>query len=407
MNASPQRAGRRYARVVIGTIAVVAGVVALSNTTVNPWRVTPVPWQAKGLEPYRGEADHLRTRKAGLLRTDDYRVALVGSSRVANGFDPTLPAWGRDDVVNLGCSAAFLHESTAIGGFFVENQDAELLLIGIDPGDLTSLTDTRPMFDFTSSPFAPDAGAETEMRYIFGLSTFDSTRKTLLNARKGKTGEYGPKGMRRAPKVHKGSLIKFIATTLIAKTQLETADAAGPERPLNPDKLEKLRALLEKCQRHSCRAIVFFQANHALMHAETRHIGTDVIPFEKERRALVEMIGELNAGAPDSPPVTLWDFCNYHPLHCGPLPLDDPDHGRIPDWSDLGHFTPEVGATMLAMMLDWPQPRPEWSDIGLKLDASNLEPYLKEVGEGYQRYLTQDGARDLAWKEEIKASARH
>jgi hypothetical protein len=69
---------------------------------VNPWRVTPVPWQAKSLEPYRSQPEHLRTSKAGLLRSGKWRVALCGSSRTANGLDPDHPGWGRGDVVNLG-----------------------------------------------------------------------------------------------------------------------------------------------------------------------------------------------------------------------------------------------------------------------------------------------------------------
>ena len=410
MKAAPRRPTRTYARIVLGVVAFCAVLVGVTNTTVNPWRVTPVPWQAKGLEPYRGEGDRLRTRKAGLLCSGDYKVALVGSSRTANGFDPVLLAWGRDDVVNLGCSAAFLHESTGIASYFVDHEPAELLLLGIDPGDLTSPVDTRPMFDFTSSPFAPDSGADHELRYIFGLSTFDASRKTLADAMAGRTGEYGPRGMRRKPKELKQGLIKFIATTLVAKTELGTADTGGPGRPLNEDKLHKLRDLLEKCQRRGVRVILFFQSNHALMHAEAAHIGSGVVPFEKERWILVELVDGLNATAlarsPETAPIELWDFCNYHPLHCEPLPLDDPKAGRMTNWRDLGHFTPEVGETMLSLMLGWPLPRPEWKDIGRKLDTGNLDAYLSEVGEGYQRYLTRDGARDLAWKEETKARAR-
>lgn len=406
MKSSSPRAPRRYARLVAGGLALAALAAGLTNSTVNPWRVTPLPWQAKSLEPYRGGADHLRTRKAGLLRAADWRIALVGSSRVANGFDPDHSGWGRGDVVNLGCSAAFLHESTAIARHFVEHEPAELVVLGIDPGDLTSPVDTRPMFDFNASPFAPDGGLDRELRYLFGLSTLDSSIDTLLNARSGKTGEYGPKGLRHKPKAHAQSLIQFIATTIATKSELETADAAGPDRPVNPVKLAKLRELLETCQHRGCRIILFYQPNHALMHAEAAHLGSGVIPFEKERRLLVDLVAETSAKFPGRPPIELWDFCNYHPLHCEPLPLDAPKTGRIPHWSDLGHFTPEVGGEMLALMLGWPRDRPEWDGIGVPLDRSTLDPYLAEVAAGYQRYLAADGARDLAWKEEIKARGK-
>jgi hypothetical protein len=397
--------GRRHARLLLGAIALAVLACGAVNSTVNPWRVTPVPWQAASLEPYRGEADHLRTRKAGLLRSGDWGVALVGSSRTANGFDPDLPGWGRGDVVNLGCSAAFLHESTAIARHFLEHEKAELIVFGVDPGDLTSPVDTRPMFDFTSSPFAPGAGVERELRYVFGLSTLDSSLKTLAKARRGETGEYGPKGMRSKPKQHGRSLLKFIATTIAAKTQLETADAAGPGRSVNEQKLAKLRELAVDCRRRGCRLVLFYQPNHALMHAEAAHRGSGVIPFEAERRLLVDLVEAVIAEIPAGAPVELWDFCNYHPLHCEPLPLDDPQDGRMKHWSDLGHFTPEVGAEMLAMMLGWPRQRPEWDGIGRRLDRAALEDYLAETAAGYQRYLGADGARDVAWKEQVKAKS--
>jgi hypothetical protein len=393
---SPQT--QRYARIVIGVAGLCLVAVGLANTRVNPWRITPVPWQNASCDAYRGEAEHLRATKAGILRSGKWRVALVGSSRVANAFDPDLPMWNRDDVVNLGCNAAFLNETTAIGKYFVEHEEPQLLILGIDPGDLTSKVDTRPLFDFEGSPFSPDSGIDNELRYVFGLSTLDASLATMDRSRHKQLAEYGPRGMRQVPKEHGKSQLKFITGTITTKTELETTDAAGPDRPLNDGKLKKLKALLEECKERQCRVILFLHSNHALMHAEAKHIGSAVIPFEKERRELVKLLGEF-------PDVALWDFCNYEPLNCEPLPLDNPKEGRIEHWNDLGHFTPEVGTQMLAMMMEWQLPHPEWAQIGKKLSAGNLEFYLREVGAGYQRYLTQDGKRDLEWKEGLKTGS--
>lgn len=397
---------RRHACFLLGGLGLACALTGGVNTTVNPWRVTPVPWQAESLESYRGQAERLRTRKAGLLRSGDWRVALVGSSRTANGLDPDHPGWGRGDVVNLGCSAAFLHESTAIARHFLEREEAELIVLGIDPGDLTSPVDTRPMFDFAQSPFAPDAGVESELRYVFGLSTLDASLDLVSRSKKRVAGEYGPKGMRQARQEQGRSLMKFMARTIAYRTELETTDAAGPARPVNPAKVAALRGLMEACGRRGCRLILFFQPTHALMHAEAAHRGTGVTPFATERKLLVELVAETHAEFPGRPPIDLWDFCLYHPLHCEPLPLDDPQDGRIAHWRDLGHFVPEVGGEMLAMMLGWPPARPEWAGIGRRLDAAVLDDHLAEIAAGYQRYLSVEGARDVAWKEEIKAKAK-
>lgn len=404
MKTAIHRATRRYVSAVFGIAGICVLISGITNTTVNPLRMTPVPWESKALEPYRGDTKHLRTVKAGILREKDWKIAMVGSSRVANALDPLLPQWGRKDVVNLGVNAGFLQESTAIARYFLAHEPAEILLVGVDPGDLTSRVDTRPMFDFETSPFAHDFNMDGELRYIFGVSTFGSSRKTLAAASRKIPAEFDAAGMRRKPKIHKGSQVKFIATAIVAKIELETADAGGPERVFNEAKVKKLRELLEDARRRNCRAIVFFQSNHALMHAEAEHIGTAVIPFEKERRALVSMVAEVNSQG-TGPAIELWDFCNYHPLNCEAIPLDDPEKGRLKDWNDLGHFSPEMGTQMLAMMMGWPLPRPEWSDIGVKLETANLEDYLHTVRSGYQRYMTRDGTRDLAWKEDLKAKA--
>ncbi len=398
------RSARRYARLVIGLAMLCLVLVGLANSTVNPWRITPVPWQMAKFDPYRGDSEHLRTTKAGILRSGEWKIAMVGSSRVANAFDPDLPAWGRSDVVNLGCNAAFLNETTAVARYFIAHEPAELLIFGIDPGDLTSPVDTRPRFDFETSPFSPESGMDNELRYLFGLSTLEQgTLVTLSNTKQHQRAEYGPKGMRQIPKALKISQREFIQFRITAPDELETADSAGPDRPLNTEKLRRLREMLVNCREHGCRVILFLHSNHALMHAEAAHIGSGIVPFAKERRLLMDLVSEFSSPGPQ---ITLWDFCNYHPLNCEPLPPANPKDARMRNWNDLGHFTPEVGAQMLALMLDWPLPHPEWSGIGRELESGSLDAYLKEIGTGYQRYLTQDGVKDLAWKEALKAGSK-
>ena len=403
MSIQRHRAARRYIRILLLTLLTAGVAVAFVNTRIDPWRVTPTPWQAKDLDLYRDQTGHLRTAKAGIMRSGTWKVGLVGSSRVANALDPTLPQWGRPDVVNLGCNAAFLREITAIGGHFLAEKSPELMLVGIDPGDLTSEIDTRPLFDFYGSPFYDSGNWDNELRYYFGLSTLDASLATLENRKKRWIAEYGLAGVRQAPPVHRQSQLGFIAETITRITVLETTDAAGPERPLNPQKVADLRKLLEDAATRSCRVIVFFHSCHALMHAEEAHSGAGVIPFEKERRTIVDLAEEVSRQHPGA--VTFWDFCNYEPLSCEPLTLDDPKAGRMKYWNDLGHYTTEVGTMMLSLMMDWPLPRPEWAGIGKRIDRSNLEAHLAEIGRGYQRYLSGDGAKDLAWKEDLKAKA--
>ena len=66
---SRMHSGRRYNFLVMGGALLACLVFAVANTTIDPFRVTPVPWRAQALEPYRDIASQIRTGKAGLIRS--------------------------------------------------------------------------------------------------------------------------------------------------------------------------------------------------------------------------------------------------------------------------------------------------------------------------------------------------
>jgi hypothetical protein len=398
-------APRRYAASLLVILACALLVSFAVNTTVNPWRVTPTPWSAARLDPYRDISSQIRTGKAGIVRaTPDIGVGIVGSSRVANGLDPESPAWGRQDVVNLGCSGGFFYEAEALCRYLLDHHSPELVLFGIDPGDLSSDTDTRRMGDFHASPLDPAGDPlNRELRYLFGVSTLEASFQTLARMAGDEPTQYTPKGLRARPKIKargQQSQLYFIRSRIVGEAEFDLPDDSRAGQPPHPVKMERFEALLREGRRRGTRLIVFFHPQHALLHARAADAADPPVLFENERRAVAAAVARVNAAERPGPAVEAWDFYDHHPLNCDPLPRDDAS--RMEHWDDLGHYTIEMGNLLLARMLGWPPPAglPGAADYGARLEQETLGAHLARLREGYRRYLTGTGAADVALKEQ-------
>ncbi|WP_193211831.1 hypothetical protein [Luteolibacter marinus] len=390
------RSGRRFNLLVLGGVALACLVTAAVNTTVDPYRVTPAPWHSQGLDPYRDLSDQIRTGKAGLIRSGDWDVGLCGSSRVDNAWNPEAKGWGDRKAVNLGASGGFIFETIGIARYFIEHQNPELVVIGIDPGDLTSPLDTRPLSDYYSSPFGKQDRLNREIRYLVGISTFEASLQVLAREKKNQLAEYTPRGLRLRPEVARSrSQMKFIREQL-------TREAKDPESRLNPAKTAALKDFLKDCAARSCPVVIIFHPVHALLHARSRDLAATPVQFESTRRFLLEAVDEANALHPSRELFQYWDFCNFHPSHCELLPADKEGTKRMRHWNDLGHYDVEMGESVLGIALGWPPGHPEWQDQGIRITAGNLDRYLEEVRAGYHRYLSGPGAADVAWKETLR-----
>ncbi|WP_367872605.1 hypothetical protein [Luteolibacter sp. Populi] len=391
------QAGRRYSFLVIGGALLACALFAAVNTFVDPFRVTPVSWRISKLEPYRDFSEQIRTGKAGLVRSGQWQAGLFGSSRVDNAWNPDAAGWQGQRVVNLGASGGFIYETIGIARYFLEREQPELLVIGIDPGDMTNARDTRPLSDYNLSPFAgPDLNRE--IRYVVGLSTFEASVGTCIRAAQGKLAEHTPHGLRLRPEVaNSQSQMEFIRGQL----RRELEDSSGP---VDPDKAALLRSFLTDCAASNYRVVIIVHPVHALMHAKSKDRANPPPTFESLRRFLLGLTGEMNALRPGGF-VSYWDFCNFQPVNCEPLPADktNKSKGRMQHWNDLGHYDVELGESVLGQALGWPVSHPEWAGHGRKVTPDNIESYLDSIRSGYAAYLNGPGAADVAWKESLLA----
>lgn len=376
------------------TAAAAIGAAALAalglNTTVNPLRVSPAPWTASGLDPYREIDDQIRTAKAGLVRSGHWGVAILGSSRPALMLDPSLPDWRRDDVVNLSLQAGTLPETLAMFRYAAEHQPLELALVGIDPGDLTTGPVTHIRTDLAGSPLDPEADAlERELRYLLGISTLEKSLATLGRRSSDQPATHDPRGYKHKSD-NPGSLRKIIAENYIPFAARQSVQRRGGPT-LHPDKHRALLDLLAEARRRNIRLVLFFPPTHASYLASLRLLEDPQPDFAIERGAILDAVESANR-QPGGPPAEFWDFNGSHPWNLEPLPPGDQSSAAMDHWLDPIHAKSAVGRVMLARMLDWPLASGPASSYGTRVTRQNLLSTATNLNHSIDQYLTDQPA---------------
>jgi hypothetical protein len=155
---------------------------------------------------------------------------------------------------------------------------------------------------------------------------------------------------------------------------------------------------MREARAKNTRFIAFIHPTHAMMNARAADAADPPVVFEAERRAVLETATRVNAETHPGPPIEVWDFCDYHPLNCDPLPQDR--ESSMLHWGDLGHYSIEVGNLIQSRIMGWPLPIEGGENYGTRLTPETLEPWFEHVRQGYRAYLSGPGAADVARKEE-------
>jgi hypothetical protein len=352
------------------------------NAWVNPWRVTPMPWTSRSLEPYRAiEINWNRTSKAGLVRSGDWDAAMFGSSRVDIQLDPTHPAFDGLRCVNLGLNAGLLGENHAMFRYYIDRENPRLVVLAIDPGDLSAPPPRHNLTDFPLSPLDPDAPPfERELRYRAGISTLAASFATLARAARDQPADHTPQGFRRHA-AFPANQRQLIASLYMATTY-RMAVGHGVHGGLSPRKTAMMEDIVARCRARNARLVIFFTPNHALFQLAFRELNQRDPYFERERRYLAGLAARANAAAPEAPPIEVWDFLDGHPLNAPPLPPADRPGSHLDGWIDLFHATPAIGGRMLDR-LRGP------GDYGTRLFPENVAARVALVRSQLEDYATR------------------
>jgi hypothetical protein len=385
---------RKFNRVVLGIAAGILVVFTAFNTWINPLWVTPTPWTDEKFAEYRPIYRQQRTGKAGIARSHPWKIGFFGSSRADIAFDPKHPGWEDKPAVNLAVSAGTLPETAGILRYTVEHCPLETAIVGIDLGDISGSGSGIRTTGYMESPFNPKGEVvERELRYVAGVSTFESAMKTLgyWNDR-GKRDfvlpEYTPQGHRLRhqdkDKVAAGMRRDAIPHAMKgSRRRLNLAERAGGTIPADPEKVRLTKQILEDCKTHKVALKIAIPPNHSTYISVYHYSGDPDPVFATDRGALVKLVAESNAAHPGAPPAEIWDFNDYHELNCEPIPTTDA--GRMHWWLDGTHARKALGDVMLARMMGWPLEGPG-SDYGFKLTADNLRQRLDSLKAGYAEF---------------------
>jgi len=165
---------------------------------------------------------------------------------------------------------------------------------------------------------------------------------------------------------------------------------------VNPKKIEALRGILRLCREKNIHLYLCIPPNHAAYLSAMRLNGDPDPAFRVDRSHILAVLAEEQAAHPGTQ-VDLWDFNDFHPLNCEPLPAPTEQHTYF--WADGTHALPPLGHIMLARMLGWPVPDARGADYGVKLTPGDLEARLRQIDGGYPRYQAEH-ADDFGWVRE-------
>jgi len=376
---------RRFNRIMLGAAAGLVLLFTGVNTWVNPLWVTPAPWTDDSFAEYRPIYRQQRTGKAGLVRSKEWHVAFFGSSRVDIALDPALPEWEGQPAVNLAMSAGTLPETAAALRYTLERNPLELAIVGIDLGDLSGEQSAWRATGFTESPLNPKGNAtERELRYLTGFSTFEMAVKTILNRANDELPEYTPQGHRLRHQ-DKPDVRRIIYHDAIPHALRSARRRKAMLDGISPWKRSLLDQILADTKAHGVPLVIAIPPNHASYISVFHYVDDPDPVFALDRAALVEAVAASNSAHPDRPPARIWDFNDYHPLNCEPIP----PHGvRMKWWLDGTHARRELGAVMLARIMGWEAP-PPGRDYGIPLTADNLDARLESLRRGYREFREQ------------------
>ncbi|MFD0892605.1 hypothetical protein KBB96_14370 [Luteolibacter ambystomatis] len=395
---SSGRAFRRYFLWLAVPFTVAMLLVSFLNTWVNPLWLTPAPWSDPGFAEYKPIHKYPRSGKAGLVRSGKWDTVMLGSSRVDIAFDPTLPQWQGRKVANLALRGGTLNEHLAMLTYAASHQKIDLAIIGIDLADVTNPITIPAGSGFDESPLAESNDeVERELRYISGVSTFVQTVK-CMNYRFGKKprlAAYSPEGQ------WVRQLDKRPLRQVLEKESFRWVDIFTRQRKASLEvktaKTDALHGILKLCREKNIRLILCIPPNHAAYLTGFR-LKHDPDPcFRTDRDAFTKVLADEAAAHPGGPQVELWDFNDFHPLNCEPLPPDSDHFAQY--WADGTHALPSLGKTMLSRMMGWPVEDPKGADYGEKLDRSTLDARIQHIADGYERYKIEH-PEDYRWVQE-------
>lgn len=290
-----------------------------------------------GLEPYRDISS--RRGRAHMLRSESWDAAVIGSSRVALGFDTDQHELGAGRTANLGLMDTNLWELLRVAEYAVDQAHVGTILLCVDLHCLAS--SRRKNFDFDRSDFAPESERNPLASFdeleaeLLSFSEIERAIQCLENGRRG-VWRHGRNGvdLRRLPPGHcyRADTADHILRVYLANPGTYLGFEYGADR------LEDLDLFLARAAQARTRVVLVVPPVHALQLECEYQVGL-WDDFERMKRELAEIAARRG--------VPLLDFATHHDYALERMPERTDTESRMRWWFDSSHCTPELGELVM------------------------------------------------------------
>ena len=400
---------RKYALVWCVLVGGPLLIVAALNLTIDPFRVHRVI-QIESLAPYIDNGRG-RTSKAEMMELAPWHTIILGSSRAENGFDPALPLWGPELVLNAGLGGPNLWEIGHVFRYAVTHTPVRRVVLCVD----FLMFDGRSTgaMDFSQSRFDPLTNPlEYRLGHLFGYRATRASIDTLIRCRAGVEPIRTDRGFRvwerRPPRKALGHRRWFDMVVLEYTDPIDTNSYYG--YTYSPSRLDVFAEIVATCRARNIELLVLIPPVHANQ-LETVRVAGVWDTFETWKRDLVRLLREDAAGHAGRAAYALWDFTGYAEPLTEPIPAEGDLQTSMQWFWEASHFKKPLGDLALARIFGQPAGDGDGEPaLGVRLTDENIESHLARTRTDHERYAEahpDEIARIERLAREAWARARH
>jgi hypothetical protein len=385
-------APRRYALLLLATLAVAMAAVGAAVWTVDPYAVLHDGlWP--GFNALKPEIDRrAELWKAELLARERPQVAILGNSRAEVGFDTGHPAFAGRRVVDAALTGASLAEIERLFQQALRDPALERVVVSID---LDSLTETRIRPTMDQAGIGEDIG---RLRRAWGLLKIHLSIDALADA--GST--VRRQGAADAPSLplgeHGDRSELYMARRIAADGGIAVANRAAlrDERPLKTPavaraaltvNLARLQRMVEAACARRLRIDFIVPPVHAeLLEFWHRKYGDELVADTLRQPALA--VARAAQTCPGGA-VGFWSALAYTPVATEPMPDPQAPAATMRYFWEVSHFRRAVGRAVFDGVFGTGpvSAGAAASSAGpampvVRLDAANVESQLAALAEG-------------------------
>ena len=369
---------------------------AAVNVCVDPERVFGLV-ELDLLAPYKARAlDPLAKAEVALRTPPD--VALIGDSRVMIGIDPrhhALTQFGR--VENLAFAGANPDEAARMLELTLESKPPQLILWGVDPEGWGSLGNPQLEPRTLATRLNPDLDLWSYYRrHLIGAPSLNASYHAFRRSLFRRSVRWTNSGQKidweaRSPDPHRANVDTLRHRVQMRSNLTDEADTG----------VDHAAPLFRRIQQAGTRLVLFLSPSHALFHDANYRQPDRRRYAERCLIDLVVLVEHLNESAPDQPPIELWDFTGFSPVHAESFP--QPGGSSTLQWHwDAVHFQDSLGDLMLRRIFDGAtQP----ADFGVRLTSNTLPQHLAEWSVDlatYEREQPDQTSVLTAWEDSVR-----